>query len=79
MVVSPHACSKHHPLLLAAQAQDNDLVLVDAGAEVRCYTADITRTFPAGGAFTAAQRDVYNAVLAAQVGGGERGHRCALI
>jgi Xaa-Pro aminopeptidase len=43
-----------------------DLVLIDAGAEFRCYTADITRTFPAAGRFTAAQRDIYEAVLAVQ-------------
>ena len=33
----------------------NALVLVDAGAEVDLYTADITRTFPVSGTFTEAQ------------------------
>ncbi|KAG2494091.1 hypothetical protein HYH03_007730 [Edaphochlamys debaryana] len=42
------------------------LVLVDAGAEWRCYTADISRTFPASGRFEGASRDLYGAVLAAQ-------------
>ena len=42
-----------------------DLVLIDAGAEVDLYTADVTRTFPASGRFSAAQRGVYEAVLAA--------------
>jgi len=46
--------------------QAGDLVLVDAGAEFRCYTADISRTFPVGGKFSANQRDLYLAVLAAQ-------------
>jgi Xaa-Pro aminopeptidase len=41
------------------------LVLIDAGAEVDFYTADVTRTFPASGTFTPAQRDVYEIVLAA--------------
>ena len=41
-----------------------DLVLVDAGVEVdSLYTADITRTLPVDGVFTAAQRKVYEAVL----------------
>jgi Xaa-Pro aminopeptidase len=43
-----------------------DLVLVDAGCEYDHYTADITRTFPAGGAFTGAGRDVYDLVLDTQ-------------
>ena len=46
---------------------DGDLVLVDAGCEVDHYTADITRTWPANGRFTPAQRDVYEIVLATQI------------
>ena len=46
---------------------DGDLVLVDAGCEYDHYTADITRTWPANGKFSPAQRDVYELVLAAQV------------
>ena len=49
-----------------ARLEDGQLVLVDAGAEVELYAADITRTFPAGAAFTAAQRDTYAVVLEAQ-------------
>jgi Xaa-Pro aminopeptidase len=45
---------------------DGDLVLVDAGCEYDHYTADITRTWPAGGRFTPPQRRVYEAVLATQ-------------
>jgi len=45
---------------------DGDLVLVDAGCEWDHYTADITRTWPANGKFTAAQRKVYELVLATQ-------------
>ncbi|WP_223624082.1 aminopeptidase P family protein [Microbacterium sp. EST19A] len=41
-----------------------DLVLLDAGAELETlYTADITRTVPASGTFTDAQRRIYQAVL----------------
>lgn len=45
---------------------DDALLLIDAGAEVDYYSADITRTFPVSGRFTAAQRDVYDVVLEAQ-------------
>jgi Xaa-Pro dipeptidase len=45
----------------------HDLVLVDAGAEWRGYTADITRTFPAGGKFEARRKAIYEAVLDVQV------------
>ena len=45
---------------------DGDLLLIDAGCELDGYASDITRTFPINGRFTAAQRDVYELVLAAQ-------------
>ena len=45
-----------------------DLVVVDIGAEVEGYTADITRTYPVGGRFTPRQREVYQLVLDAQEG-----------
>jgi Xaa-Pro aminopeptidase len=43
-----------------------DLVVCDIGAEYSLYTADITRTFPANGKFTARQREIYQLVLDAQ-------------
>jgi Xaa-Pro aminopeptidase len=43
-----------------------DLVAVDAGAEWGQYTADVTRTFPVGGRFTARQKALYDLVLATQ-------------
>jgi Xaa-Pro aminopeptidase len=43
-----------------------DLLLLDAGVELdSLYTADVTRTIPVSGRFTPAQRQVYDAVLAA--------------
>lgn len=47
--------------------ENGDLVLIDAGAEVNNYAADITRTFPANGKFSAEQREIYSLVLAAQL------------
>lgn len=45
---------------------DGELLLIDAGCELECYASDITRTFPVNGRFSAAQRDIYELVLAAQ-------------
>ena len=42
------------------------MVLIDAGGEYAGYAADITRSFPVSGRFTAAQKDIYEVVLAAQ-------------
>ena len=46
--------------------RDGELVVVDAGAELNGYCADVTRTFPVNGHFSPVQKRVYNAVLAAQ-------------
>jgi len=47
-------------------AKDGDLVLVDAGAEYRCYASDITRTFPVNGRFDKPQRALHDLVGRAQ-------------
>jgi Xaa-Pro aminopeptidase len=47
--------------------RDGDLVLIDAGCEYEYYAADLTRTFPVNGRFSAPQRDLYEVVLAAQL------------
>ncbi len=49
-----------------AVLKDGDLLLIDAGCEMDGYASDITRTFPVNGCFSAAQKDVYEIVLAAQ-------------
>lgn len=47
--------------------QSGDLVLIDAGAELSGYAADITRTFPVNGQFSPEQRQLYELVLKAQL------------
>lgn len=44
----------------------DDVVLIDAGCEYQFYAGDITRSFPADGTFSPAQRDIYQAVLEVQ-------------
>lgn len=45
---------------------NDEFILVDAGGEYGTYITDISRTWPASGKFTAAQRDLYVAVLKVQ-------------
>ncbi len=47
--------------------EEGDLVLVDAGVELNYYATDVTRTFPAGGRFSAEQKAVYEVVLRSQL------------
>jgi len=61
----PNACILHYTEN-RRRLEDGDLVLIDAGCEWGHHTADITRTFPAGGHFTAPQRAIYQLVLDAQ-------------
>ena len=51
------------------QRLDNDLVLMDCGAEYHGYSADVTRTAPPSGTFSPVQRQIYELVLAAQEAG----------
>jgi Xaa-Pro aminopeptidase len=43
-----------------------EFLLIDAGAEKKYYTADITRTYPVNGTFTKAQKSIYQSVLDVQ-------------
>ena len=45
--------------------KENTLILLDLGARVRGYNADITRTYPVSGTFTQRQKQFYNLVLKA--------------
>jgi Xaa-Pro aminopeptidase len=46
--------------------QSGDVVVIDAAAEYSMYAADITRTLPVNGHFTARQKEIYEIVLGAQ-------------
>jgi Xaa-Pro aminopeptidase len=46
-----------------------DLFLLDVGAEIHGYAADVSRTFPVSGRFTPEQREIYELVLRAQEAG----------
>jgi Xaa-Pro aminopeptidase len=63
-----HSCTLHYTANRAV-IEDGDLLLLDTGAEWDYYGADVTRTSPASGRFTRAQRDVYDIVYAAQAAG----------
>lgn len=60
-----NACTLHY-VGNNARLGGGDLLLIDAGCELEGYASDITRTFPVNGQFSAAQKDVYEIVLASQ-------------
>ncbi len=64
----PNSCILHYETN-RRQARAGELVLMDCGAEYHGYSADVTRTFPISGKFTAEQRSIYDLVLAAQEAG----------
>ena len=66
------AAGNHAPVLHWVRndgaVNEGDVILLDAGVETRTlYTADVTRTFPASGEYTAAQRQVHDLVHKAQL------------
>ncbi len=61
----PNACILHYTEN-DREMRDGDLLLIDAAAEYRYMAADVTRTFPVNGRFSAAQAAVYEVVHAAQ-------------
>lgn len=60
-----NACILHY-IENNQKLNDGDLLLIDAGCELDFYAADITRTFPINGKFTAEQKAIYDIVLDAQ-------------
>jgi Xaa-Pro aminopeptidase len=60
-----NACVLHYAAA-DAELHAGELCLIDAGCELDGYASDVTRTFPADGSFTPAQRALYDIVHAAQ-------------
>ena len=68
---APIVGSGHNSTVLHYSEDSNtmkagDVVVIDAAAEYSMYAADITRTLPIGGHFTARQKEIYEIVLGAQ-------------
>ena len=60
-----NACVLHYRSN-ASKTRNGEMVLVDAGAEVHGYAADISRTFPVNGRFSPPQRALHDVGCAAQ-------------
>ncbi len=52
-----------HYISNECEMQDGDMVLMDMGANVGHYIADVTRTIPVNGVFDERQKEIYNIVL----------------
>lgn len=61
----PNSCVLHH-FSGPRRMKRGEVVVCDIGAEWNYYCADITRTFPCGGRFSARERQVYQLVLDVQ-------------
>ena len=59
-----NACILHY-VENNCELKNGELLLIDAGAELQGYAADITRTFPVNGKYTDEQRQAYEWVLKA--------------
>ena len=60
----PNATILHH-VDLSNRLRDGQLVLLDCGASIDKYKADISRTYPVNGVFNPLQKQIYEIVLAA--------------
>ena len=63
-------CGENATILHYTTNQDtcgqDEVILIDAGAEYRGYASDITRSWPISGKFSEPQREIYQVVLDAQ-------------
>ena len=55
-----------HYVTNESELRGGELCLIDAGVEYEGYASDVTRTYPVGGRFEGAAREVYQAVLRSQ-------------
>lgn len=56
-----------HAVPSSKKVQKNEMVLIDAGADLQDYCVDITRMFPVSGRWTSQQQEIYDIVLTAQL------------
>jgi Xaa-Pro aminopeptidase len=68
---TPMAASGPNAMILhywknSRRLEAGELLVLDAGAECSAYAADITRTLPVSGRFSARQRELYEIVLGAE-------------
>lgn len=61
-----NGCILHYIENYKPNVKNTELILMDLGAEYHGYTADVTRTIPISGKFSADQRTIYDLVLKAQ-------------
>jgi Xaa-Pro aminopeptidase len=66
IVGSGHNSTVLHYSENTATMKAGDVVVIDAAAECSMYAADITRTLPISGHFSAREREIYDIVLGAQ-------------
>lgn len=60
------ACGTLHYIKNSEELASKSSILIDAGAEWRNYTSDVTRCFPISGKFTKEHREIYETVLEMQ-------------
>jgi Xaa-Pro aminopeptidase len=60
----PNSCILHYEAN-RRKMHEGEVVVMDIGAEVQGYSADVTRTIPVNGLFSQAQREIYEIVLRA--------------
>lgn len=63
-----NACILHYTAN-DGKLKENDMLLMDVGAEINGYSADVTRTIPVNGVYSEEQKAIYNLVLKAQLAG----------
>ncbi len=61
-----NGCILHYIENNKPDIKNDELILMDLGAEYHGYTADVTRTIPVAGRFTPEQKQIYDLVFKAQ-------------
>ena len=67
IVACGNSANTLHYIENSRELKSGELILIDAGCEYKYYASDITRTIPADGKFTPAQKELYEMVLKTQL------------